>query len=74
MKYPVVLIETEEGFAAGCTSIPGCWTQGSTRAEAMDNIRDAIREVLEVRQELLADQWREEGLRVETTDVELAHA
>ncbi len=53
MKYPVVLIETEEGFAAGCTSIPGCWTQGSTRAEAMNNIREAIREVLEVRQELL---------------------
>ena len=40
----------------------------------MDNIRDAIREVLEVRQELLANQWREEGLRVETTDVELAYA
>lgn len=74
MKYPVVLIETEEGFAVGCTSIPGCWTQGATREEAMGNIRDAIREVLEVRQELLAQQWREEGLRVETADVELAYA
>lgn len=70
MKYPVVLIETEEGFVAGCTSIPGCWPQESTREEAMDNIR----EVLEVRQELLANQWRQEGLRVEKADVELAHA
>jgi hypothetical protein len=39
------------------------------------NIRDAIREVLEVKLELETEQWRKEGLRVEATEVEvMAHA
>jgi predicted RNase H-like HicB family nuclease len=75
MTYRVVLVETEEGFAAGCPGLPGCWSQGQTRDEALDNIRDAIREVLEVKFELEAAPWREEGLRVETLDVDvMAHA
>jgi len=52
MKYRIVLIETEEGYSVGCPSLPGCWSQGSTRAEALLNIQDAIREVLEVQEEL----------------------
>lgn len=71
MKYPVVMIESEEGFAVGCPALPGCWTQGATREEAMLNIQDAIREVLEVKHELELQQWRAEGLRVETLDVEV---
>jgi predicted RNase H-like HicB family nuclease len=54
--YRVVLIESEEGFAVGCPAIPGCWSQGATRAEALDNIRDAIREVLEVKAKLEAGE------------------
>ena len=29
-----------------CPALPGCWSQGSTEEEAMENIRDAIREYL----------------------------
>jgi predicted RNase H-like HicB family nuclease len=74
MKYPVVLIQSDEGYAVGCPAIPGCWSQGETREEALANIQDAIREVLEVKQELEWRQWADEGLKVETTSVELAHA
>jgi predicted RNase H-like HicB family nuclease len=46
MKNKVVLQESEEGFAVSCPGLPGCWSQGTTEAEALDNIRDAIRECL----------------------------
>jgi predicted RNase H-like HicB family nuclease len=42
MKYPVILIPSEEGFAVGCPALPGCWSQGNTKAEALANIREAI--------------------------------
>jgi predicted RNase H-like HicB family nuclease len=47
MNYHVVLIETEEGFSVSCPVLKGCHSQGSTRAEALENIRDAIREWLD---------------------------
>jgi predicted RNase H-like HicB family nuclease len=44
-----VLIETDEDgvFVATCPSLPGCVSQGATRAEALDNIRDAMSAYLE---------------------------
>jgi predicted RNase H-like HicB family nuclease len=47
MKYRVVLIQSDEGFAVSCPALKGCHSQGATREEAMDNIRDAIREWLD---------------------------
>ena len=52
MKYPVALIRTEEGYSIHCPGLPGCWSQGATEEEALANIRDAIREYLEVAREL----------------------
>jgi len=46
MDYRVVLIESEEGFAVSCPALRGCHSQGKTREEALQNIRDAIREWL----------------------------
>ena len=75
MNYRVVLIESDEGFAVGCPALPGCWSQGATREEALENIRDAIREVLEVKLELETAQWEAEGARVELASVDvMAHA
>ena len=42
MKYRVVLRQTDEGYSVNCPGLPGCWSQGATEAEAIDNIRDAI--------------------------------
>jgi predicted RNase H-like HicB family nuclease len=44
MKYRVVLKQTDEGYSVSCPGLPGCWSQGETEAEAIDNIRDAIAE------------------------------
>ena len=51
MKYRVVLIESDEGYAVGCPALPGCWSQGRTREEARENIREAIRLWLDVAEE-----------------------
>jgi predicted RNase H-like HicB family nuclease len=45
-RYKVALIASEEGYAVSCPGLPGCWSQGATEPEALDNIRDAIREYL----------------------------
>ena len=44
MKYRVVLKRTDEGFSVSCPGLPGCWSQGVTEVEAVDNIRDVIAE------------------------------
>jgi len=51
MTYRVVLIQSDEGFAVGCPALPGCWSQGETREEALANIRQAIALWLEVEEE-----------------------
>ena len=51
MKYRVLLIESEEGFAVSCPALPGCWSQGRTREEALEYIREAIRLWVEVAEE-----------------------
>lgn len=55
MRYKVVLQESEEGFSVSCPGLPGCWSQGKTEQEALENIRDAIREYLEAIAESLQD-------------------
>ncbi|OFW10771.1 MAG: hypothetical protein A3H27_06470 [Acidobacteria bacterium RIFCSPLOWO2_02_FULL_59_13] len=55
MKYKVLLQQSEEGFSVSCPGLPGCWSQGSTEQEALENIRDAIREYLEAIAESLQD-------------------
>ena len=56
MVYRVALQSSEEGFAVWCPGLPGCWSQGATEEEALDNIRDAIREYLEAVAELTRDK------------------
>ena len=43
MKYRVVIEADEDGvFVAECPALPGCISQGKTRAEALANIKDAM--------------------------------
>jgi predicted RNase H-like HicB family nuclease len=53
MKYKIALLKTEEGFSVSVPGLPGCWSQGSTEEEALENIQDAIHEYLVARDELL---------------------
>ncbi len=52
MKFLVTLDRDEDGvFIAECPSIPGCVSQGPTKGEALDNVKEAIALCLEVRAE-----------------------
>ncbi len=43
MKYRVLVEPDEDGvFVAEVPALPGCVTQGATRAEAIANVREAI--------------------------------
>ena len=53
MRYKVVLQKSEEGYSVSCPGMPGCWSQGATEAEALENIQDAIREYLAAVDDLL---------------------
>ena len=60
MQYKVALHRSEEGIAASVPGLPGCWSQGATEAEALENIRTAIVEYLAV----VDEQLRGEDVRV----------
>jgi predicted RNase H-like HicB family nuclease len=52
-KFTAVLEPAEEGgYVVKCVEVPVA-TQGETRAEAIENIRDAVEGYLEVRAEML---------------------
>lgn len=66
MKFNVTLDRDEDGvWIVECPSIPGCVSQGQTREEALENIKDAIAACLQVRAE------RGLPLTVETHQVEV---
>jgi len=53
MNYKVRLQKSEEGYSVSCPGLPGCWSQGETEEEALENIQDAIREYLAAVDELV---------------------
>jgi predicted RNase H-like HicB family nuclease len=59
MQYLVQLKKSEEGYAVWCPGLPGCWSQGETEEEALENIKDAIEEYLAaVREATAAEESR----------------
>jgi predicted RNase H-like HicB family nuclease len=75
MRYEIILIKSAEGYTVGCPALPGCWSEGDTREEAMANIRIAIIEYLECVTEdtaLRTAEYQREGCEVEIDSVLLA--
>jgi len=67
MKFLVTVDRDEDGvWVAECPAIPGCVSQGDTREEAAESIREAIVLCLEVRAE------RGLPLTIETRQIEVA--
>ena len=63
-KFVIILTDDESGgIVAECPSLPGCYSQGETRDEAIENIREAIELSLETR--------RAQGSPVHITSVEI---
>jgi predicted RNase H-like HicB family nuclease len=59
MRYRIAVHQSDEGFSVSVPGLPGCWSQGASEAEAIENIKDAIREYLSV----VDDQLRGEEVR-----------
>jgi len=53
MRYKIALLKNDEGYSVSVPGLPGCWSQGTTEEEALQNIQAAIQEYLAVRDELL---------------------
>ena len=60
MRYRIALHKSDEGYSVSVPGLPGCWSQGATENEALENIRDAIREYLSVvNEQLRGEEVRE---------------
>jgi len=46
VRYQVNIKKTEEGYAVWVPGLPGCWSQGLTEEEALENISEAIQDYL----------------------------
>jgi predicted RNase H-like HicB family nuclease len=67
MKFNVTIDRDEDGmWVVECPAIPGCVSQGATKDEALENIKEAITLCLEVRAE------KGMPLTIETRQVEVA--
>ncbi|PYP83184.1 MAG: HicB family protein [Blastocatellia bacterium AA13] len=55
MKYKIALYKSDEGYSVSCPGLPGCWSQGATEDEALENIQDAIKEYQAAVDELVQD-------------------
>ena len=68
MQYRVLIEQDEDGvYVAEVPSLPGCISQGQTRSEAIDNIKEAIAgyiESLEARGEPIPPSVSEEVVEV----------
>ena len=49
MRFKVILEEDKEmgGYVVSCPALPGCHSQGDTKKEALNNIKEAIQACLE---------------------------
>lgn len=59
-RYTVSLVKSQAGYSVWVPGLPGCASQGDTEQEALNNISDAIREYLEVADELALEGYRRE--------------
>ena len=53
MKYKIALQQSDEGYSVSVPGLPGCWSQGASEKEALENIQAAIQEYLTARDDLL---------------------
>lgn len=69
-RFAVVIEQDDEGFFAFCPELQGCYTQGTTYEEALENIKDAIR--LHIQDRLASGEEVPRAQSVSLTALEVA--
>lgn len=41
-NFPIIIEQSKDGYFATCPQLQGCYTQGDTYEEVMNNIKEAI--------------------------------
>ncbi|HHD92340.1 MAG TPA: type II toxin-antitoxin system HicB family antitoxin [Candidatus Portnoybacteria bacterium] len=65
MRYSVIIHKSKYGYDVHVPALPGCHSQGETKEEALNNIKDAIRVYLDMEREDL------KGANVQEVEVAL---
>lgn len=60
-KIPIIIEKDSEDYFAYCPEIQGCYTQGSTYEEVIENIKDVIK--------LHLEEMREAGQKLPTNEI-----
>ncbi len=68
-RFSVVIEKDKDGYFAFCPALQGCYTQGDTYEEALENIKDAIR--LHIEDRLEADEEIPQAESVSLTSLEV---
>ncbi len=53
-EFPVIIEKDESGYFASCPLLQGCYTQGETYEEVLENLRDDMR--LHIKDRLEAEE------------------
>jgi predicted RNase H-like HicB family nuclease len=68
-RFSVITEKDSEGYFAFCPELQGCYTQGNTYEEVLDNIKDAIRLHLEDRLEYEEEIPQSESVSLTSLEV-----
>jgi predicted RNase H-like HicB family nuclease len=73
MKYtlPIIIERDGDGFFVSCPALQGCYTEGATYDEAIDNIKDAIRLHLEDREADQEELPEQKSISLSTVEISL---
>jgi len=69
-RFSVIIEKDEDGYSAFCPELQGCYAQGGTYEEVLNNIRDVIR--LHVDDRIGAGEKIPEGRLINLTTVEVS--
>jgi predicted RNase H-like HicB family nuclease len=69
-QFPIIIEQDKDGFFAICPEFQGCYSQGKTYEDALENIKDAIK--LHIEDHLTDREGMEEKRSVSFTTVAVA--
>ena len=70
LTLPIVIEADSDGYYVSCPALQGCYSQGDTYEEAVENIKDAIR--LHIEDRLASGEQIPENVSVSLSTVEVA--